>query len=104
MAELLNDDPISPIVAVRSSTSGAKQPVRRTGWTLSSMTGSTGILFYSTARAEAISDALRVEGTYLSAGVILFAMRTGRENDFQESLDKLPPVSNGDHPRRRNAA
>lgn len=44
-------------------------------------------LVYSTPKIEAISDVLTVAEKLLSAGVILFAMRAGRMDDFRNLWD-----------------
>lgn len=90
---LEHGDSTSPSTAGRferiwRSTAGAAHGKQWTEFEFNDHVDAGDGLFYSTPRVEAISDVMRVADTFLSAGVVLFAIRTGHGDDFQELWDE----------------
>lgn len=88
-----NGNPASPHTAARveriwRSTAGAAHGKQWPEFEFNDHVDAGGGLVYSTPRVEAISDVLRVADTFLSAGVVLLAIRTGHGNDFQGLWDE----------------
>lgn len=94
VAEFLDDGgPDSHINAAQveriwRSTAGAAHGKQWPEFEFNESVDAGGGLFWSTPRVDEISKVLRVADTYLSAGVVLFAMRTGYGDEFQGLWDE----------------
>lgn len=93
-AELLDgDDDISPwtpthVERIWRSTAGAAHGKRWTDFEFHDRVDAGNDLVYATPKADAISEVLELADRYLSAGVILFAMRAGHWENFSSLWDE----------------
>jgi hypothetical protein len=89
-AEFLTDgdstSPMSPdrIERIWRSAAGAAHGKQWPEYELSDREDAGDGLYYSTPKIEAISEVLEIASKFLSAGVILFAIRAGRQEDFDD--------------------